>query len=246
MTTTQFGCEWFQSIAAEFALGSLTGAERSAAIAHLDGCDECQSLVKSLSTAADALLLVAPEIDPPAGFEVRLLERRRASAPDVMQAQSRPDVMQAGGELPGEAIVIPLHRRAPAILRAAAVAVVFAVGGFALAANIDSHNSNQTGSSIRVASLDGVGGPYAHARLGEVAITNGSPGLVVMTFDKSDWTGWVDCVVTEHGQSKTVGSFYVKDGRGSWSVQLSSPGSQVSAAQVDTPGGSVLATANFT
>ncbi|HEV8063179.1 MAG TPA: hypothetical protein VGP46_00045 [Acidimicrobiales bacterium] len=281
--STQSGCQWFEEIAAEFALGSLNGAERSSAIAHLEVCDDCQALVKSLSTAADALLLIAPEIDPPAGFEVRLLERRRralgdvvpagaksdvvatGARPDVMQSSSGPDVMAAGAQpdimrsgsrpyamrsaakpdVMHKSNVVPLRRRSPTWLQAAAVALVLAVGGVAVGAGVSSHNSRQSTSSIRLASLQGVGSSYDHA-VGAVAITNGNPGLVLMTFDKTGWSGWVDCVVVEHGRSKTVGSFYVQDGYGSWSVHLSTPGAAVTSARLDTMTGDVLAIANFT
>jgi hypothetical protein len=61
--------------AAELALGLLSGGERAEALAHLDGCQSCRTLVEDLSDVADGLLLLAPEHEPPAGFESAVLAR---------------------------------------------------------------------------------------------------------------------------------------------------------------------------
>jgi anti-sigma-K factor RskA len=62
-------------VAAELALGTLAGDERADAIAHLAGCVDCRVLVEQLSEVADSLLLLAPEADPPLGFETRVAAR---------------------------------------------------------------------------------------------------------------------------------------------------------------------------
>ncbi|MBV9413165.1 MAG: zf-HC2 domain-containing protein [Acidimicrobiia bacterium] len=66
-------CDTLQQLAPELALGALPGDERAAAVLHLEHCSECQLLVEELSTAADALLLAAPEAAPPSGFTRRTL-----------------------------------------------------------------------------------------------------------------------------------------------------------------------------
>ncbi|MGH2717672.1 MAG: anti-sigma factor family protein [Actinomycetota bacterium] len=65
-------CAEVEDLAPELALGSLPGDQRSAVLAHLEGCSACRGLVKELSDVADALLLAAPEVDPPAGFAKRV------------------------------------------------------------------------------------------------------------------------------------------------------------------------------
>jgi hypothetical protein len=62
-------------LAPEMALGVLSGDERGAAIAHLETCAQCQVDLSLLADVADQLLLAAPRIDPPAGFELRVLSR---------------------------------------------------------------------------------------------------------------------------------------------------------------------------
>lgn len=65
-------CAEAEELAAELALGTLPGDQRSSLLSHIDGCGDCRKLVKELSDTADALLLTAPEIDPPAGFAKRV------------------------------------------------------------------------------------------------------------------------------------------------------------------------------
>jgi hypothetical protein len=69
------GCEHTDRLAAELALGIADGAERAAALRHVAGCPECRRAVRELSEVADELLLLAPEHEPPVGFESRVLAR---------------------------------------------------------------------------------------------------------------------------------------------------------------------------
>jgi hypothetical protein len=58
---------------AEVALEILGGAERAAALAHLEDCVPCQQLVDTLAADADRLLMLAPSAEPPVGFQDRVL-----------------------------------------------------------------------------------------------------------------------------------------------------------------------------
>ena len=71
-------CTEMHDLAPEMALGVLSGDERGAAIAHLESCSRCHVDLSALADAADQLLLVAPHVDPPPGFEVRVLARLAA------------------------------------------------------------------------------------------------------------------------------------------------------------------------
>lgn len=68
-------CEHTRRLAAELALGIADGAERARALRHLAGCAECRRAVEELSEVADELLMLAPEHEPPMGFESRVLAR---------------------------------------------------------------------------------------------------------------------------------------------------------------------------
>jgi hypothetical protein len=74
-------CAQLREVAPELALGVLVGAERGRALAHLAGCAECRQHVDELSVAADSLLLLAAEAEPPLGFESRVLARLGADQP---------------------------------------------------------------------------------------------------------------------------------------------------------------------
>jgi hypothetical protein len=70
-------CDRTRELAAELALGILDGEQRAQALRHLAECPECQRAVEELTAVADELLMLAPEREPPAGFESRVLARLR-------------------------------------------------------------------------------------------------------------------------------------------------------------------------
>jgi hypothetical protein len=74
-------CDAFAEVAAELALGVLTGRERAAALAHLNGCESCREQVRELTMVQDELLGLLPSQEPPAGFESRVLERIGLTVP---------------------------------------------------------------------------------------------------------------------------------------------------------------------
>jgi hypothetical protein len=71
MTGTE--CTRLNDLAPELALGLLDGAERAEVLAHLERCANCHADVASLTELGEQLLLLAPEVPPPAGFESRVL-----------------------------------------------------------------------------------------------------------------------------------------------------------------------------
>jgi Putative zinc-finger len=68
-------CETLQEAIAELALGIASGEERARVLEHTARCPSCRRLLRDLSRLGDELLLLAPEHEPPAGFEMRVLER---------------------------------------------------------------------------------------------------------------------------------------------------------------------------
>src|SRR5918996_6385696 len=75
-----------QLVAAELAMDVATGVERGRALAHLEVCRECRSLVTGLAEAKDEVLLLAPEREPSAGFESRTLAHLARLARPVARA----------------------------------------------------------------------------------------------------------------------------------------------------------------
>jgi anti-sigma factor RsiW len=68
-------CERTRELSAELALGILDGEQRAQALRHVAECRECRREVQELTAVADELLMLAPEREPPAGFESRVLAR---------------------------------------------------------------------------------------------------------------------------------------------------------------------------
>ena len=64
---------------AGLALG-LGGREEAALVVHIALCVTCAAQLEDLVAVANTLSLLAPEADPPSGFEGRVLEGARAQA----------------------------------------------------------------------------------------------------------------------------------------------------------------------
>jgi len=210
-------CAAVQDDLAELALGTLSGLERSVVLAHVQSCSHCREEVDRLSAAADAILTLAPEAEPTAGFETRLFERMGVSTPRRRW-------------LP--------HRRAGRVaLAAGALAGALGAGlGLGLATG---------GSSLPPAPLE-ASLTAGHSMRGEVYLASGTPGWLFMSVDHVDATGLVTCkVATADGSTTTVGTFWLERGAGSWASELPVPASQVQKAWIVNGSGTVLATAEL-
>jgi hypothetical protein len=80
-------CAELADVAAELALGVLTGRERAAAVAHLEWCESCREDVRQLMATGEQLLGLLPPVEPPAGFETRVLERLGLPTPALGHAE---------------------------------------------------------------------------------------------------------------------------------------------------------------
>jgi len=101
-------CAPMRDLLPDLALGTLSGDDRAGVIDHLGACPACAAEAGELSSVVDDLLLLAPEADPPAGFESAVLAR--------MEAPGRPAPPR------------PAWRRPRVVLGALAATVVLAAG----------------------------------------------------------------------------------------------------------------------
>ncbi len=210
---------------AELALGILTGRERAATLAHVEVCPRCAEELEQLARAADAVVQVAPEMEPPLGFEVRLLDRMGVSA-------------------------TPARRSVPMrwVLAAAAAVVLLGLGlGFGL-------TSGSTPSNHPIQSIGKGGGKLvAEADLqlsghhvGRVYTYGGSSPWMFMTLDDSSARGRVVCeVITADGVVHKVGSFKAEKGYGAWGAALPVAPQDVRTAEVVSADGAVVASASL-
>jgi hypothetical protein len=250
-------CPELAEVAAELALGVLTGRERAEAVAHLDHCDSCREHVRQLMEAGEGLVGLLPEREPPAGFETRVLDRLGLEGPGSGSAGAgspgfgspgfgstapRPVVRgsRRAARGPGPSRRLSPPRRALAAA-AVVVAVIFAgMGGWGMGVATSSHSSQQ-GQLTSAAFFTG-----SHRTVGEVFVYWGSPRWLYMSVDLPSGDGMVTCqLMRAGGKITTVGSFQLADGYGSWASP--DPGSlgTVRGARLVTPGGMILATATF-
>ena len=112
-------CDELRAVAADVALDELTGAERAAALTHLAACTECRAIVTDLAAVADSVLLLGPSIEPPSGFESRVLGRLEVRAP-ARQRHRWTGVAVAAAALVGAVAGVVVTRDDPSSLPVAA------------------------------------------------------------------------------------------------------------------------------
>ena len=215
------GCAEHQDELSELALGVLTGRDRARVLAHVEACPRCAEELEQLSRAADAVVQVAPEAEPPMGFEVRLFERMGIS--DVRHRRRVRPPRWAIGALSAAAAV-------------AALAVGLSLG---LSSSPATTSSAPPARGVVVASL------VEHGKVvGRVATHGGAhPWMSMMLIDASA-QGTVNCiVVTSDGVSHQVGTFVARAGYGAWVAPLHVDPKNIRSAEVVAPSGTVIATA---
>jgi anti-sigma-K factor RskA len=217
------GCEQHQEELSELALGVLTGRERARVLAHVESCAHCAEELEQLSRAADAVVQVAPEIEPPMGFEVRLFEKMGVAD---MRRRRR----------------VRPPRWAVGALSAAAAVAALAVGlSLSLSSSPPSPPATSAAPHVAVASLKENG-----AVVGRVTTHAGAhPWMSMMLIDSSAH-GTVNCVVvTSDRVSHQVGTFVATKGYGAWVAPLDVNPKDIRSAEVVAPSGTVIATATL-
>jgi hypothetical protein len=219
------GCRRFEEVAAEFALGVVGGAERAAAVAHLESCGRCQALVDDMAAVGDSLLLLAPEAQPPAGFESRVLGARSPRAPTRPRRRRWWAAVAASASLGAAAAAAGfLATRPSPAFRVTHPAAIAAMGG----------------RSFRAASLT-----HGAERMGQVFAYGGQPSWLMMVVDAGGSPTSVRCqVVTTDGRRMDVGSFDVSS-YSSWGVALPVDPSHIAAVRLVAADGSTVATARL-
>lgn len=145
-------CEETRELLTELALGIADGAERARALEHVADCADCQREVERQSAIADGLLVLAPEQEPPPGFELSVL---RSIQPP---AEKRGSILR------------PL-----AVVAAVAAAVAITAGGMLLGFRDDRRLADQYRASLAEAN----GTYFGAVRFADLA---GRPGGVLFTY----------------------------------------------------------------
>lgn len=217
----ELSCQQLHELDAELALGVLPGEQRAAALAHLDHCPDCREHIEQLTMVGDALLEVVPGVEPPLGFETRVMNRLNP--------------------------VPPQRRRwLPLAAAAAAVALVFglagwAVGTFTRPAPAPPVSREHPDYVLLDAAL--TAGPE---RVGTIYAYAGKRDWVYMWLRTRPDVTTVSCeLIRRDGSAVRLGSFRLKDGRGYWAAPTPVDPLTVTGARVVAENGTVLATARF-
>ncbi len=218
------GCEQYENELAELALGVLTGRERARVLSHVESCPRCAEELEVLSRTADTVVMAAPEMDPPLGFEVRLFERMGVSDVRPRRRRLRPS------------------RWVPAVVGVAAAALALGLGLSLTSSPAPTVTAQSQGSrQVVTASLLSNG-----ETVGQVMTMGGANPWMSMTLDDSTAHGTVHCVVvTNDGVTHNVGTFDAHDGYGAWMAPLHVDPADVRTAKVVSPSGTVIATATL-
>jgi hypothetical protein len=199
---SHFTCEKVRELAAELALDVASGVERAHALEHLASCPDCRALVDDLARTADSILLLAPQVEPPIGFEARAVALARG------------------------------RRRMPwrwlGAVAAAALVAAIAAGGIVYSngandrATAQAHREflNQIGGrSLRVAfirTLDGREVGKVYAAQGK----KGEPSWLFLVVTDRDGTGnyRVELAPIAGDSIQAKGLFTLEAGKGNWST----------------------------
>jgi anti-sigma factor RsiW len=222
------GDEYSENLA-ELALGILTGRARAATLAHVDTCTHCAEELEQLSHAADAVVSVAPEFEPPVGFEVRLFNRM--GLPEIPVAVPEP---------------LPFRRRRFAdsprwVLAVAAAAVALAVGVSVGWLASSTSTQQKDGTQVATAVLTEHG-----STVGRVVTYGGSVPWMIVTLADSMAHGKIACeVVTANGVTHKIGTFTATYGYAAWDAPLRVAPQDVRKAEVVSSNGTVIASATL-
>jgi anti-sigma-K factor RskA len=238
----EMGCAEFADAAAELALGVLTGRERARALAHLDRCEACRENVRQLTVTGEELVGLLPAIEPPAGFETRVMERLGLGTPAPVRQLS--PARRVGRKLAGwigggtGRAGVSYPRRMLSAAAVAAAVIVAGLGGWGLHAATSSPAASPLSSAALLTA--------SHQSAGEVYFYDSGHRWMYMSVDLGSGNGTVICQVEgPDGHLTAVGSFQLSGGYGYWGSPDPVTSGPLTGARLVTTTGTVLATATF-
>jgi hypothetical protein len=204
-------CQEVRELIPELAMGVASGEARARGLAHLAGCAACRRDLEDAATTVDELLLLAPEAEPPAGFDSRVLAALDRGAP---RGRLRMGLLAAAAAVLVGALVASLAWGRTADDRT-------------LADQYREVLSIADGSYLRAADLK-VGG----ANAGNVFAYQGQPSWVFVTVEDARSATYDVRVVTTAGRTLWIGSCTVHDGAGSWGATVDVPVQEIDRVEM--------------
>jgi hypothetical protein len=209
-------CERLREVAAELALGVLPGRDRAEALAHVQECPACEVYVRELTGVGDRLIGLAPAVEPPVGFEQRVLDRI-----GLIRAPQRPRP----------------RRLAVAV---AAVLVAVALGALGWVAHGALHR-DVPAQDLMTAEVES-GGHW----IGEAYAHTDTRSWVYVELSSLPANGTVSCQLRlKDGRVINVGTFPVTGGAAQWGGPAPMAGSSPAEVRIIGPDGTVIGSAVF-
>jgi hypothetical protein len=195
-------CEEIRDLLAELALGIADGAERARVLEHVADCADCRRELERQSAIADGLLELAPEQEPPLGFELGVL---RSIEPPAPRRRS---------------ILRPLS-----VVTAVAAAVAITAGAMLVGFRDDRRLADQYRAALAEANGQYFGAVRltdAAGRPGGVLFTyRGAPSWIVVTVEPQYRSGVVRVeLVDRSGRRIPLRSFRLADGAWGGSIPI--------------------------
>lgn len=219
-------CARFRDHADDLALGGPDGRLRDELLAHAAACSACQSHLDELTLVTDRLLLLAPSMEPPPGFEGRVLDRlatARGDGPDALWQRRRARQLRA--------------------LAAVATLLVAVLAGGAFGRWSASHSPEL--NVVRSGEIVRSDGSVA----GRIRLVDSPRPMALVTIDQPrPSTFEVTCdLVGPDWKSVSVGSWTFSDvEQGAWAVGIDASLLNAVRMNVLDPNGSILASAILT
>jgi len=211
-------CADVRELAPELALGIVGGPERADALQHASECGPCRALIGELAEAADALTLLAPESEPPPGFEERVLAALKAPR---RRMRRRAAIMVAAA--------------------AAAAAIVSIVGVRVVESVQETNRIVAAASDVRSTRMTGANG----VDVGNVFVSNGSPSSVVVNVNYGVPSGRYGIELRTGSTAKHLGTVSIRDERGAWGGVVALPGGATGSVVLVGADGAVVCEARL-
>lgn len=218
-------CEQIRELLPELSLGTLGGEDRARALDHVRGCADCSAELAMLSRVADGLLTLAPQQEPPEGFEERVMAQLRRER--------------------------PRHRlqRIVALAAAAAIVAVIAGGGTLMATAHDRHIAAYYQRELGIAH----GTEFAAAPLqtsdqiegGQAFTYEGKPSWVFVVVRAPIADGTYRIVGDLESSTTTFGWVHVANGKGDWGGTTSADMRRLTHLRIVGTDGTIVLSGRF-
>lgn len=225
----------------ELAAGAIAGDERARGLGHVASCPDCRRELSEFTKPADALLLLAPQVDPPPGFESSVLAPLRAPAAPAPAAR-----VPASAPSPA-----PRSRRRLMPVLAFALAVVLSLGTGMTVGQWQTADDRKLAEQYR-ATLAIADGRYLKAAhittadaqaAGTAFFYQGNPSWLLVTISAAPTDGLFDILaIDRHGAAHHVGACQITHRTATAGYRIPLPVAEIAQVQLHStnPAGTVL------